>query len=338
MSTIDPSKPAPEQKDDYFIPLDQEIKLETPDALSEERDLPLLSDPSLSLKPLRFISRAAKGVLALVAILATWQTVEFFHFLYQSHWSLAAIFGVLVAGLIAVLGKAGWEYFGYQKEFKGVDHLQSAAEGIYQSRSSGKAKGWLSRLRQLYQNKPHQNLLDQSLSNLPDYADDAETLKHVDQHLLTRLDQQALSRITKHSQQTAVMVALSPVAILDMLLSGWRCLKMLDEICQVYGLRPSLPARIKLLKMILTQMALAGGTDLITDQLADMTSSKLIGTVSTQAATGVGIGLYTARIGFLAMEQCRPIPFVEGKRPGMGNVAREIAGSIRKLFRKDDQV
>ncbi|MGI9282676.1 MAG: TIGR01620 family protein [Endozoicomonas sp.] len=325
-----------QEKDDFFIPLDQSVELETPESLSDDQDLPLLSDPSLSLKPLRFLSRAAKGILALITVLATWQTVEFFHFLSQAHWSLAALFGLLIAGLTGVLGKAAWEYFGYQKDFKGVDQLQSSAEGLLKARSSGQSKSWLAKLNALYRNKPHQPLLEKALSTLPDYADDAETLQHLDQHLFRNLDQQAISRISRHSQQTAIMVAISPLALLDMVLSGWRCLKMLDEICQIYGLRPSLPARMKLLKMILTQMALAGSTDLITDQLADLTSSKLISTISTQAATGAGIGFYTARIGFLAMELCRPVPFAEGQRPGMGKMAKEIISSIRARFQKDE--
>ncbi|WOG26513.1 TIGR01620 family protein [Endozoicomonas sp. 8E] len=324
-----------QEKDEFFIPLDQSVELETPESLSNDQNLPLLIDPSLSLKPLRFLSRAAKGILALITILAIWQTVEFFHFLSQTHWALAAVFGLLVAGLIGLLGKAAWEYFGYQKEFKGIDQLQSDAESILKARSCGHARTWLAKLTALYRNKPHQPLLEKALSTLPDYADDAETLQHLDQQLFRNLDKQAISRISRHSQQTAILVAISPLALLDILLSGWRCLKMLDEICQIYGLRPSLSARVRLLKMTLTQMALAGSTELITDQLADLASSKLISTISSQAATGAGIGFYTARIGILAMELCRPMPFTEGQRPGMGKMAKEIISSIRARFQKD---
>ncbi|WP_252176578.1 TIGR01620 family protein [Endozoicomonas sp. 4G] len=326
-----------QEKDEFFIPLDQSVELETPQSLSDDHNLPLFSDPSLSLKPLRFLSRAAKGVLALIAILATWQTVEFFHFLSQTHWSLATVFGLLVAGLMGVLGKAVWEYFGYQQDFKSVNQLQSGAESIVKVRSCGQSKSWLAKLNALYRNKPHQLLLEKALSTLPDYADDTETLQHLDKQLFNHLDEQAVARISQHSQQTAIMVAISPLALLDILLSGWRCLKMLDEICQIYGLCPSLPARMKLLKMALTQMALAGSTELITDQLVDLASSKLISTISTQAATGAGMGFYTARIGLLAMELCRPVPFAEGQRPGMGKMTKEIISSIRARFQKENE-
>lgn len=324
-----------QEKDEFFIPLDLSVELETPKSLSNDQSLPLLSDPSLSLKPLRFLGRAAKGILALMAILATWQTVEFLYFLSQTHWSLAAVFGLLVAGLIGLLGKAAWEYFGYQKDFRGVEQLQTNAKGILKARSCGQAKHWLAKLSALYRNKPHQPLLEKALSTLPDYADDAETLQHLDQQLFRSLDEQAIARISRHSQQTAILVAISPLALLDIVLSGWRCLKMLDEICQIYGLRPSLSARMRLLKMTLTQMALAGSTDLMTDQLADLASSKLISTISTQAAAGVGIGFYTARIGIQAMELCRPVPFAEGHRPGMGKMLKGIINSIRARFRRD---
>ncbi len=49
----------------------------------------------------------------------------------------------------------------------------------------------------------------------------------------------ALKQITAYSQQTGVLIALSPLALLDMVLALWRNVRMIDEIGQIYGLRPS---------------------------------------------------------------------------------------------------
>lgn len=324
----------PTHKDDYFIPLNHEETLDIPETLSGDKEPSVLSDPSLALKPMRFISRAAKGVFALIMVFVVWQSIEFFRFLNDSHWILASIFAVLVLGLLGIVGNAALEFFRYQKDFKEVDQLQAAADGFRKAHSTGQGKHWISRLQSLYQGKPHQELLDKALSSLPDYADDSEIIQHIDSHLFQKLDQQAMARVTRHSQQTALMVAISPVAVVDMLLSVWRCLKMIDEICQIYGLRPSLPARSRLLKLVLSQIALAGAADLIAEHLTDMASNKLISTVSTQAASGVGVGLYTARIGFLVMEFCRPAPFTHEQRPGLGVLAKKMYSSIMSRFQK----
>ena len=320
-------------QDDYFIPLDDHDTLDIPDSVTGQNNDPLLSDPSLVLKPLRFIRRAVSGLFALLMVFVVWQSIQFFEFLYTSHWMLAAVFSVLMLMLLGIVGRSALDFFRYQRDFQEMDHLQQSAHAMLETRSTGKSKPWLAQLQKLYKGKPHQEKLAQSLSSLPDYADDSELIQHLDQHLLQTLDQQAIHQISRHSQQTALMVALSPVAAIDMLLSAWRCLKMIDEICQIYGIRPSIPARTRLLRMVFNQMALAGATDLISGQLADFASNKLVGTISAQAGSGLGVGLYTARIGFQVMEICRPVPFQSEQRPKLRSLAKNIYLKLSQQFK-----
>ena len=323
----------PIQQDDYFIPLDEQETLDLPESVTGENSNPLLNDPSLILKPVQFISRAVTGLFALLMVFVVWQSVQFFEFLYASHWSLAAVFSVLLFTLLGVVGKATLDFFRYQKDFREIIQLQASADTMLSTRSTGQGKHWLSRLQKLYRGKPHQDKLTHVLAKLPDYSDDSEIIQHLDQHLLQTLDKQAINQISRHSQQTALMVALSPVAAIDMLLSVWRCLKMIDEICQIYGIRPSLPARTRLLRMVFKQMALAGATDLISGQLADFASNKLIGTISAQAGSGLGVGLYSARIGFQVMEICRPIPFQAEQKPKLRNLAKNLYSQLKNQFK-----
>ncbi len=324
--------------DPYFIPLATEKTLDTPDSISGDFQEQLLAGTELTTKPLRFLGKAFAGLLILVLVLVLWQTAELGFFLYQLHWSLVLIFAALLLVLTVVVGKALVEFFLYQRDFRKIAELQEQAVQFRDQRATTLKTQWVSQLQTLYYGKPQQAMLEQSLAVMPDYSDDSEVLTHLDAHFFQKLDQQALVRISQHSQQVALMVALSPFAAVDMLMSVWRSVRMLDEICQIYGVRPSLPARTHLLRLILEQMMLAGAADFfseqLSDQLADFTSNRLLGVVSSQVASGVGVGIYSARIGLRAMALCRPIPFADDQKPGIGRLARNILSSLEARFQK----
>ena len=323
-----------DEKDPYFIPMPTESILEKPDSISETLPEQIDDFPALAARSMRLVKRVVVGVLTLILVLSTWQSIELIQFLNQFHWSLAAIAGVLLGVLGIFTGKAVVEFFLYQRDFKTIETLQDVSRQIQTQRSQQLKQVWTAGLHKLYQDKPQQVLLEQALATMPDYSDDREMLVHLDHHLFQKLDQQALTLISNHSQQVALMVALSPFAAVDMLLALWRTVKMLDEICQVYGIRPSLPARLHLIRMVLRQMALAGATDLLSDQLADFTSNRLLGLVSGQVASGLGVGIYTGRIGLRAMALCRPLSFMEDQKPGIRRLAKSILSSLEARFNK----
>lgn len=322
------------QQDPYFIPLEKGEALDTPESISDGFQAHVLNGPELAAKPVRFLRTAGYGLLTLLLILVLWQAVELGLFLYQWHRWLALLFSTLLLVLAVMVTRSVVEFFLYRQDFRHIAELQDQAKQCRDQRSAVLKNRWLVQLEKLYQGKPQQMLLEQALAAMPDYSDDSEILTHLDVHFFQKLDQQALNRISQHSQQVALMVALSPFAAVDMLLSVWRSIRMLDEICQVYGIRPSLPARTQLLSMVLEQMAMAGATELLSDQLADFTSNRLLSVVGSQVASGVGVGIYSARIGLRAMALCRPIPFANEQKPGIGRLARSILTVIETRFRK----
>lgn len=331
-----------DQNDPYFIPLTPEQPLDTPNTISDGLSERFLNEPELAAKPLRFLGKAMYALFALVSSLVLWQTVQLALFLHQQHWALAAVFTVMLLLVVVTVVRAAMEFFLYQRDFRRIGELQEQARQCRDQRTAILKKQWLEQLRALYQDKPQQVLLEQALANVPDYSDDRELLNHLDHHFIHQLDQQALARISYHSQQVALVVSLSPFAALDMLLSLWRSVRMLDEICQVYGVRPSLPARTHLLRLVFEQMTLAGATDLLTDhladQVADFTSNRLLGVVSSQVASGVGVAVYSARIGLRAMTLCRPIPPTDDQKPGMSRLIKSILSSLEARLRGNSTV
>jgi putative membrane protein len=128
------------------------------------------------------------------------------------------------------------------------------------------------------------------------------------------------------------VVAASPWASLDMVLSLWRSIKMIDDIAQIYGIRPSLTNRYKLLKLVFHQLAFVGSSEIVIDQVVhELGSSVLTSMASTRLAQGLGAGIYTAKIGIAAMEVSRPIAFLNSDQPKVKSVIRPMLGKMKTM-------
>ncbi len=133
--------------------------------------------------------------------------------------------------------------------------------------------------------------------------------------VLSPMDQRAKQAITKWSSEAAVLVAISPLAMVDMLIIFWRNLKMIEEVASIYGIELGYLSRIRLTKTVFANMIYAAASEVVSDLGSDLLGAELTGKLSSKAAQGIGAGLLTARLGFKAMEQCRPIPWTQNNRP-----------------------
>lgn len=93
-----------------------------------------------------------------------------------------------------------------------------------------------------------------------------------------------------------------------MLLVAWRNFRLIEQISAVYGVELGYWSRIRLVKLVLANMALAGASEVVADTGMNMLSMDIAGRVSTRVAQGVGVGLLTARLGLKAMALMRPLP------------------------------
>ena len=253
------------------------------------------------------------GGLAIIGFL--WQMVDFYHSLLSIHWLLAMVFWLV---LVLLAGTIGWIINSYLKNIKALDtlkRLRMVSERMRKTQGIVEKKSFIHDFKKVYRWPYHQSLLSKTLVSMPDYYSDSEAVKYLDDCFLADCDQQAQAIVIKCCRDTAVMMAFSPFASADIGLSLWRTLKMIDDISQIYGITPSLPGRIKLTNCLVRQMALTAGADLVTDQLVELMSNRLIGTLSKQAGTAFGVSLYIMRIGFHCMALCRPVAFHNDNKP-----------------------
>lgn len=166
---------------------------------------------------------------------------------------------------------------------------------------------------------------------LPEYSD-IEVVRLYSQNILTEVDQKALDEVAKFSTESVVLIAISPVAILDMMLMFWRNIRMIDKVAALYGLKLSYWSRIRLIKQVFINMVYAGASEIITDFGADLLGADLLGKLSGRMAQGLGAGMLTARLGIKTIAMCRPIPF-ENNAPKLNDIRKKIVFQIKDLFK-----
>ena len=173
------------------------------------------------------------------------------------------------------------------------------------------------------QDKSWQEVVNQAHS-------DSELLQLYSRLVLSKVDEKALAEIARFSTEAVVLVALSPVAIIDMLIMLWRNLRMINKVAGLYGLKLGYWSRIKLIKQVFVNMVYAGASELVADFGAEMIGADLLGKLSGRLAQGLGAGMLTARLGVKTMQLCRPIPFDD--KPKLSNVRRAMLSTIKDLI------
>lgn len=163
----------------------------------------------------------------------------------------------------------------------------------------------------------------------------AEVQQLLAHHLLAPRDRQARRMISRMAGETAVMVAVSPLTLVDMALVAWRNLAMVDRICRLYGLELGYASRLRLLRNVLYNMAFAGATEMASEAGVELLSLNLAGRLSTRAGQGLGVGLLTAHLGLRTQRLTRPLVFADGEAPRMGDLRRELWQQLRRLERQE---
>lgn len=261
-------------------------------------------------------------MLALVVIgvetgLGIWEAMQSSFLVGVLYSSLALLSLGLIGKLIVTELKALWS-------LKRLENVRLDAERLLQSEQVGEAEHWL---KHQLDKLPSQDA-SAFKALLKSHHTDKEALQLFDRIALTRLDDEAQKVVTNTAAGTALLVALSPMATVDMLAVLWRGTKMIESISRVYGIRLGYRSRLKLYKLLLTQMVFVGGTELISDLAVTTLSAELLGKLSARSAQGLSAGIFTARLGLKAMELCRPLPHLDARPVRLKNTIKQVFHSI----------
>ncbi|GAB3022366.1 hypothetical protein GCM10027098_17470 [Bowmanella dokdonensis] len=243
----------------------------------------------------------------------------------------------LAVGWYLLLGAAGLAaavFLG--REWRALRQLdirqsqQDKAKWLAQSPAIGEARGYCLQLADKLPLDSRQALVRWE-DAMQEHHSDREVMHLFEQQVLQEADEKALRHISQEASASAVMIAISPFVLLDMLLVFWRNLRMVNRICACYGVRPGYWAKVRLLQRMCHSMLYAGASELAADASAWALGGSLTAKISSRAAQGLGAGVLTARFGLQAMQVCRPVPFISVKRPHLGQIAADLVKRLKKL-------
>lgn len=152
------------------------------------------------------------------------------------------------------------------------------------------------------------------------------------QIVLNPIDLKVQKLISKCAIESAVVVAISPLAIVDVFFVAWRNIQLINQIARLYNIELGYISRLRLLRIVLLNMAFAGATEVIHDIGMDWVFQDLSAKLSGRIVQGIGIGLLSARLGLKAMAFCRPVAFNKKERPKLKHIQKEMFSHLTSLF------
>lgn len=280
-----------------------------------------------------------RAIGTLFITLLTIEAVDFFIAGFEQSPIITSLYALLLASLTLVSGNYLWREFIGLRQFKNRQKMKQQATELLLIDSEQLTENSNKRGRDFCENISD-NLPCDLVFDCPkeqqvwhdalaaDYSS-TELVQLYSRVVLSQVDEKALNEVAKFSTEAVVLIALSPVALIDMLIMLSRNLRMINKIAGLYGLKLGYWSRIKLIKQVFVNMAYAGASELVADFGSDMLGAELLGKLSARFAQGLGAGMLTARLGAKTMELCRPIPFKE--KPKLTQVRKKIAQQIKAL-------
>lgn len=273
----------------------------------------------------------ASGLLASFSLLVGWQAVDtVVQAIQTADWlalGWAGFISTIAALGLGAIGKELWKLRRLRNHFS----VQEQSEALLNSDSVGAGKVFCQKLAVDGGVKPESPSYDRWLNGLNASHSDAEVLDMYDAIVVSEQDKLATKIVTRHATESAALVAISPLAVADMLLVAWRNFKMIDNLADVYGIELGYWSRLQLFKSTLINMAAAGASELAVDASMDLMSMDLAGKVSARAGQGIGVGILTARLGIKAMSLLRPMPWHPERAVKLSAIRKQIGLKVAEL-------
>lgn len=287
-----------------------------------------------SLKPSRFWVRMLIAALGLFGVAVIAQSVQWLIDTFQAHqWIYFAFaivfFLVSLTGVGAIINE--WRKLIYLRKHQQYQQTsqQMLLEELPSNDGEQAVKFCENLLTELKQLPTVLQSAERWKGQLNEAYNSKEVLYLFSENVLTPIDKQVKKLISKNAVENALIVAISPLAIVDVLMMAFRNIALVNKISKIYGMELGYFSRLKLFKMVLTNMVFAGATEIATDVGMDFFSQNITAKLSMRAAQGIGVGLLTARLGVKAMEFCRPIAFQANERPKISAIRQELMTAVK---------
>ncbi|OQY50124.1 MAG: TIGR01620 family protein [Candidatus Parabeggiatoa sp. nov. 2] len=278
------------------------------------------------------------GGLGLLLVLML--LVDTYHFILQQ-FNSSFFLGTLFLGLIVAISGAAltlsWRAYKKLQALRTVSALQKEGRQLIEKEGYGGAIQYINRIAHFYAHRPDIKARQERFYlTLNDTHHDREVCSLFSTQVMKDIDQQAYHIVTQRSKETALMVMISQIALLDAVLTLWRNVRMIRDVATLYGGRPGFLGSIGLITGVLQNLIYADVSEMVAESVAEMMGGSVLSVMSAQIAQGLGSGVLTARLGLYAMQACRPLPFSEEEKPRLKHIRWEIMSSLTGVFEKKE--
>ena len=242
-------------------------------------------------------------------------------------WVVTGAFGLLLVLALAL----SLRELAALARLRKVDGLRSQATGAQADLTA--ARAYAARLDAFYRGRSDLDWARARWREQSGEVLDADALLELTEtQLLGPLDKAALQEVEKAARQVAMVTALVPLALADVVAVLLNTLRMIRAIAAIYGGRSGLLGSWRLTRAVLAHLAATGAVAVGDDLLEPVLGGSVLGKLSRRFGEGLVNGALTARVGIAAMEVCRPMPFSPARKPGVkGVIKRALTG----LFGRD---
>jgi putative membrane protein len=268
------------------------------------------------------------GALVGLALLAA--GVSFMQFvsvaLYRNDWVGWAAFALLATAGLAALVLISRELIGMAR-LSHLIGLRKSAEAARRNRDLKSERAVVRQLKGIMRGRPQLAWpLARFSEHEADVRDPGDLLALAERELVAPLDLEARRIVLASAKRVSVVTALSPMALVAVGYVLIENVKMLRVLATLYGGRPGFIGALRLARMVVLHLIATGGVALTDDLLGQFVGQDLLRRLSRRLGEGVFNGALTARIGTVAVEVCRPLPFIEAApvrlRDFMGELLR----------------
>lgn len=301
------------------------------EARPESAEQPVIEQPlpGLSNAPprSRWPGRLGRLLLASVLGIAAWEWGQWTLAAWQWQPLAGSLVGLLGVGLTGTGLKAWWDIRRQRARLTDMEQLRLEMQAALADPRERLALDWLDRLQGLYQDTPLAARLHAACTDLDQSHSAEEVTRRLNQQFYQPLDTQARRLLQRDTVGTGLLVATSPWVTVDILLVVWRNLRMMQRIAVCYGLPISQLSSWRLARHVLRNIALAGGTEAAIGALSDNLLAGMLEKLAARVGQGVGVGLYSARLGHFTLDLCRAVPLQDRQQLAEDN--RGIIQGIR---------
>ncbi len=276
--------------------------------LAEQLPLPgALNAPPLS----RWPQRLGKMAVAAVFGGAVYEWSQWTVLAWQWQPAAGVVLGAVGAALVGS-GLLAWRDMRRQRSrLTALEQLRLEMQRALGDSRERLSVDWLDRLQALYRDTPLADRLRAVCKDLDGSHSAEEIARRLNLLFYQPLDEQARRMVRRDAIGTGMLVATSPWVTVDLLLVVWRNIRMMQKVALCFGLPIGQLGRLRLARHVLRNIALAGGTEMAIGALSDSLLSGLMEKLAARIGQGVGISLYSSRLGHFTLDLCRAVPITD---------------------------